>query len=332
VQGNARGRERIISRVLPAGPPCGTLLNMRRPRTAAATDRAVVADGSRRVWVALVEQQARLKAAMARLPAARAADVHDARVAARRLRSLLKTYRPLLDERGSRRLRRRLRQVARSLSPVREADVRREMLLALAKLEPAVPAADLGRLRKALRESHAEARRSLLREVASKDWASSVAELGDERTLSALAVRGDAGLARVLELVDRPWRDVEKFLARPPKGAAPLHRLRLALKRGRYALESVSSFQPERAGQVLIRLRSAQDRLGEYCDAAQAREWVAANEERLGRPLARRLGRTLGGHQQALGAEALERAAEVLPTYSAWRKASRTLRKAPEAT
>jgi CHAD domain-containing protein len=218
------------------------------------------------------------------------------------------------------------------LSSVREADVRREMLLALAKLEPALPAADLGQLRTALRESRVEARRSLLREVASKDWASSVAELGDERTLSALEVRGDAGLATVLELVDRPWHSVEKLLAHPPEDAAKLHRLRLALKRCRYALESVSSLQPERAEQVLIRLRSAQDRLGEYCDAAQAREWVTANEERLGRLLARRLDRTLRGHQKALSAEAVERAAEVLPTYSAWRRAARALRKAPEAT
>ena len=296
------------------------------------TDRAVVADGSQRVCAALVEQQARLKSTMARLPAARALDVHDARVAARRLRSLLTTYRPLLDERRSRRLRRRLRKVARSLSTVREADVRRDMLIGLAKLEPALPAADLGHLRAALRASCAEARRVLRREIASKAWLSSVAALGDERTLSALAVRGDVSLARVLELVDRPWRDVEELLATPPKGAAQLHRLRLALKRGRYALESVSSLQPERAGQVLARLRSAQDRLGEYCDAAQAREWVTANEQRLGRPLARRLDRTLRGHQKALGAEAVERAAEVLPAYSAWRKASRSLRKAPQAS
>jgi len=217
------------------------------------------------------------------------------------------------------------------LSSVREADVRREMLLALAKLEPALPAAELGHLRAALRESCAEARRLLRREVASKGWVSSVAEIGDERTLSALAVRADAGLPRVLELVDRPWRGVAKLIARPPKGAVQLHRLRLALKRGRYALESVSGLQPERAEQVLVRLRSAQDRLGEYCDAAQAREWVTANEARLGRPLARRLDRALRGQQQALGAEAVERAAEVLPTYSAWRRASRALRKAPEA-
>jgi CHAD domain-containing protein len=305
---------------------------MRRPRAATTTDRAVAADGSQRVWVALVEQQARLNSTLARLPGARADDVHDARVAARRLRSLLKTYRPLLDERGSRRLRCQLRQVARTLSSVREADVRREMLLALARLEPALPAADLGRLRTALRESRAGARRSLLREVASTDWASSVAELGDERTLSALAVRGDTGLARVLELVDRPWRGVEKLLARPPKGAARLHRLRLALKRCRYALESVSGVKPERAEQVLVRLRSAQDRLGEYCDAAQAREWLIANEERLGQPLTRRLDRALRAHQEALGAEAVDRAVEVWPAYSAWRRASRALRMAPEAT
>jgi len=300
---------------------------MRRPRTAAGTERADVADGSPRVWAALVEQQVRLLSTVARLHAGRATDVHDARVAARRLRSLLATYRPLLDERRSRRLGRRLREFARALNEVREADVRRDMLLALAKLEPALADEEAGRLRSMLRRSCAESRRSLRREIASKDWASSVEALGDERALAALRLRQDAGLREVLELVDRPWRDAEERLARPPRGADELHRLRLVLKRCRYALESVSSLQPVQAEQVLARLRSAQDRLGEHRDAVQARKWVRENEERLGRPLARRMDRMLRRREKTLGSEAVERAARVLPAYAAWRRAAFGFRK-----
>ena len=162
---------------------------MRGPRAGATTDHAAGAEGSRRAWAALVEQQVRLKSRAARLSATRAKDVHDARVAARRLRSLLATYRPLLDERRSRLLRRQLRDFARALSALREADVRRDLLLALAKHGPGLGAADAGRLRVLLRWSCAESRRALRGAVATQDWAALVATLGDERTLAALRVR-----------------------------------------------------------------------------------------------------------------------------------------------
>jgi CHAD domain-containing protein len=305
---------------------------MPRPRAAEASDSAAIAEGSRQVLAALGNQQARLKATAARLHAARAEDVHDARVAARRLRSLLATYRPLLDERRSRRLRRRLRDFARALTEVREADVRRDMVLALAKLEPPLAAQDTGRLRAALGDACAESKRSLRHELATSAWAASVERLGDERTLGALRLRRDAALRDVLDLVDRPWQRATKLLARPARGAATLHRLRLALKRCRYALESVSGLRAEQAELALGRLRSAQDSLGEHRDAAQARKWLRANEGRLGPALARRVDRKLRRHEKAVKAEAVARAAKVLPAYAAWRKAARQVRELPETS
>ena len=291
-----------------------------------------MAEGSQRVRDALAEQQARLGSLAARLKAARSVDVHDARVAARRLRSLLATYRPLIDERRARRLRRRLRDFARALSGVREADVRYGMLVALAMQEPGLAAADTRRLRVALRQSIVESRRLLRRELASKHWASSVSQLADGRTLTALDLRPDAGPGEVLELVDRPWRDAARLIARPPKGAAGLHRLRLVLKRCRYALESVASVQPRRAERVLACLRSAQDSLGEHRDAALAREWVRASEDRLGRSLARRPDPVLRRHQNTLKGKAVERAARALPAYADWRQATREVRRSRRAT
>lgn len=289
---------------------------------------AAVAAGSQPVRTALTQQQSRLRATAARLHAARAVDVHDARVAARRLRSLLATFGPLLDERRAQRLRRQLREFARALTEAREADVRRDMLLRLVRLDPALPTADAGRLRAMLRWSCDESKRALRGVVATRDWVATVEVLGDERTLAALRLRDDAGLDDVLELVDRPWREADELLARPPGTAAKLHRLRLALKRCRYALESVSNLQPEQAEQALGRLRSAQDCLGEHRDAAQVRAWVSANQDRLGRELVRRLDRMLRKRQQALKDEAIERAARVLPEYATWRRATRELRKA----
>ncbi len=299
---------------------------MRRARPAGLTDPGSGAEGSRLVWQALARHLARLRSVVAKLHAGRPTDVHDARVAARRLRSLLATYRPLFDQRRSRRLRRGLRDLAHVLSEPREADVRRDLLLAAVNRVPAAAAADSQCLQATLRQACAESRRAMRAALGSADWSESVGILCDERTLSTLRLRPDVELAELLELVDAPWRDAGRLLAGRPGGFVELHRLRLALKRCRYALESVSSLQARGAGQVIDRLRSAQDSLGEYLDAAAARKWLRANEATLGRPFVRRLDHELKAYGKELKSEVLRRAADVMPAYARWRMALRGLR------
>ncbi len=285
------------------------------------TECSPAGEGSQLAWQALVEHQARLRSIVARLGAARSGDVHDARVAARRLRSLLATYRPLFDQRRSQRLRRRLKELARVLTGPREADVRRGLLLAVAGRLPAVAGEDAGRLRVSLRKDCAESRRAMREALGGAGWAESVEILSDERTLAELRLRVDVGLAELLELVDGPWRVADGLLAAHRGGAAKLHRLRLALKRCRYALESVSSLQPARAGRVLDRLRSVQDSLGEYLDAVAARKWLQENEAALGRPLVRLLDREIKVREKERKAEALRKASRLMPAYEKWRMA-----------
>src|SRR5512133_1241947 len=86
-----------------------------------------VAPGSACLEAAIREQQRRIGAAIPALGSASVDDVHGARVAARRLRSMLKTFGPLLDERRAQRYRAHLRTFARSLGTAREADVRRTL-------------------------------------------------------------------------------------------------------------------------------------------------------------------------------------------------------------
>jgi hypothetical protein len=238
----------------------------------------------------------------------------------------------LLEERSSRRLRRRLRDFASTLSGVREADVRRDLLQALIKGNAAFAAADAAHLRACLRQSCAEARQALGREIAGKVWMALVETIIDEPIPATVIVRHDAGLGELLELVDRPWREAGILLARPPRGAKRLHRLRLVLKRCRYALESVSGVESVQAEATLRRLRSAQNHLGDYRDAVQARDWIKVNDKRLGRPVARSLDRLLRARAKALAVEAVARASRVMPAYSAWRMATRALRIPGETT
>ena len=305
---------------------------MRRPSAGNVTDRESDGEGSRLAWQALVEQQARLRQAARRLHAARAADVHDARVAARRLRSLLSTWRPLFDQRRSQPLRRRIREFARALSGARDADVRRDLLLSAAGRVPSVAADDLRVLRTVLRRDRAESRRSLRAVLASADWAESVDVLCDQQTLVALRLRPDAGLAELLELVDQPWRDANRLLASRLGGVAKLHRLRLALKRCRYALEPVSSLQPGRAARTIDRLRSLQDSLGEHRDAVAARQWLETHQALLGCSLTQRLDQELRLIEKQRKADVLRRATGLMPAYAKWRTALRGLRAPLEAS
>ena len=105
--------------------------------TAAVPARAP-APGSARLGTAIREQQRLLAQPRRPLEAAGVEDMHGGRVAARRLRSILKTFRPLLEPRRARLYRADLRSFARALGAVREADVRRELLVALARADAAI--------------------------------------------------------------------------------------------------------------------------------------------------------------------------------------------------
>jgi len=305
---------------------------MRRAVSVEVAHCALDGEGSQLVWQSLVEQQDRLRAAIAKLRAARPGDVHDARVAARRLRALLATYRPLFDRRRAQRLRRGLRDFASGLSGPRDADVRRDLLLEVTARVPRLAVADTRSLRAALRRDCAESRRAMRVLLGEEDWAGSAGILADRRTLAALRLRPDVGLPELLGLVDQPWRDAGKRLAARRGGTAELHRLRLILKRCRYAVESVSSLQPGRAGRVIDRLRSVQDSLGKYLDAVAARKWLKGNEAMLGRRLVRQLDDELKALEKKLKAQTRRQVAGLVPAYAKWGIALRGLRTPEEVT
>lgn len=292
-------------------------------RAAAA---APLAPGSERVRDAIREQQQRLSAATRVLEAAGVEDIHGSRVSARRLRSLLKTFGPLLDERRIGLYRADLRSFARSLATVREADVRRELLLALARADPSVSAAERRRLGVQLEDQRIAARENLRRHLAEPGWAALCGALERHRVGDALLAVRDAEMAEVLALVARGWRRPVRLLRRQPADAAELHELRLAFKHCRYALESVADIAPKPTARLLRRLRAAQDRIGEHRDVLLADHWVREHERTLGRSLVRRLGEDLGQREEILRRQSALRAARVLDAWQTWRDATRRLR------
>jgi CHAD domain-containing protein len=286
------------------------------------------AQGSARIESAIREQQARIAAATTTLATAGVEDVHQGRVAARRLRSLLKTFRPLLEPRRARLYRVDLRSFARALGRVREADVRREMLVALARADDRLGPVDRRRLTVLLDDLCIAERDHLRRHLQEPGWAALCRALERHRHGEALFTVRDADLADVVALVAGACRRPVRLLRKRPETTLELHELRLALKHCRYALEPIADVAPKATVQLLRRLRAAQDRIGEHRDTLLAEHWVRTQERALGRPLVAQLVADLAARERALRRQALRRARKVLTASQAWREATRRVRKA----
>lgn len=286
-----------------------------------------IAPGSARLASAIRGRQQRLADAMLGLDSAGVEEVHGARVAARRLRSVLKTFRPLLEARRARLYRADLRSFAQSLGPAREADVRRGLLSTLAGQDDGIGPADCRRLRVLLDDACSASREQLRRHFAEPGWEALCSALERYRAAEALFAVREAELGEIVELVADGWRRPVRLLRKGPRSTAELHELRLAFKHCRYALEPVSDIAPKPAARLLRRLRAAQDRIGEHRDTLLAEHWVRDNEPALGPTLVARLVVDLQRHEAALRRQSTARAAKVLDAWRDWRDATRRIRK-----
>lgn len=294
---------------------------------AALVDAQVSADGSLRVEVAIREQQ-RMLAAAAAVESAGVEDVHRGRVAARRLRSMLKTFRPLLEPRLARLYSVDLRSFARSLAGVREADVRQQLLVAIVARDATLTAADRERLASLLTDACIAAREAMHRHRGEPGWAALKGALERHAVGPGLIVDHGASLSRVLGLVADSWRRAVRLLEGEPDGTAELHELRLSLKHCRYALEPVADVAPKATARLMRRLRNAQDCIGEHRDTLLAAHWVQSNERLLGREAAARLVADLECRERQLRQRAKKRSRTVLLAWRNWREATRRIRKA----
>jgi CHAD domain-containing protein len=195
-------------------------------------------------------------------------NLHKHRVAARRARASLRTTRRYLDPEWRRPLVGALRGLGEATGPVRDLDVLlehlRDELEQLDDTEQAAKAAILERLEGELEQ----ARRGLLAALDGREYQFLLARLrlpprladGVETVpLESLAQREFRGLAKF----------VERLGKRPDEQA--MHRLRIALKRSRYAAELAA---PKGGGRkrFLADARVLQELLGEHRDAVVAEQ------------------------------------------------------------
>jgi CHAD domain-containing protein len=205
-------------------------------------------------------------------------DVHQARVATRRLRSHLRTFVPLVDETWAEAVRDELGWLGEALGRVRDADVLLERLEQRIEQLPGPDRAPADRLLDRLRAQRDDGRRELLRALRSHRYAVLLDRLVDAARQPRLAPSpgGDADEERLKGLVRAAWDHLSDAVARlgddPPDEA--LHDVRKRAKRARYAAEAVEPMFGKRARGLVRALTEVQDVLGEHQDGVIAAEWL----------------------------------------------------------
>jgi len=207
--------------------------------------------------------------------------IHQMRVAVRRLRAILSAFAPLLPRQNRRWASRELRWFADILGETRNLDVFAASLLRPAR-EALPESREFDRLAKAVerrrRASHktvakailspryTEGMLALLRWFDGREWRSGGDAAALAQPIAELAPR----------LLERCRREAEKRgRGFAKQSAKDRHRLRIALKKLRYATELLSSlYAPEETRRFVQRLKRLQDDLGEINDVRTGHEIV----------------------------------------------------------
>lgn len=229
-------------------------------------------------------------------PGARANEpeaIHQMRVAARRLRSLLGTGRSLFDAGAAEDLRAELRWLSRALGAARDPEVTQTRLRALLSSEPPapVPGPAAGLISEELEASAAAGFEAALAALGSERYARLLAGLAELITAPPLSAKASRPARRVIrKLVSkdeaRLRRRVEALPAQPGASGAgagagagvadvALHEVRKAAKRLRYASEFaaplVGKGRRKQTRKVARSARRVQTLLGDHQDSVVAR-------------------------------------------------------------
>ncbi len=228
-------------------------------------------EGARLLALSFLDQAAAARPRLADPDDAEA--LHDFRVALRRLRSCLRAYRDCLDESVPRKLARRLRRLARSTGPGRDAEVQIEWLRGrrphLSSYHRAGLAWLLARLEERMREAYAKLAAEVDRDFGEleRDLRARLSVYRTEVHLDAaipLSTLGDT----TADILRRQVTELADHLAHVTDAGdeEAAHRARISAKRVRYLLEPFADEIPG-AGTIVKRFKVFQDLLGDLHDA-----------------------------------------------------------------
>ncbi len=203
-------------------------------------------------------------------------EIHQLRVAARRLRVALRLFGRMLPSRAVVRLRAELRWFASSLGDVRDLDVYAESFKAYVQTVPPALRGGLSGYELYLRRERTEARQRAAATFTSPRTAALFADL--ERFVAAGPSAGSLRRWRSLKVRDAVRRGIRRSVARVRRLGEPLaerpvpkalHELRIKAKQLRYELEFFAEVYPH-LKQTAKACKALQDLLGTHQDAYTA--------------------------------------------------------------
>jgi CHAD domain-containing protein len=199
--------------------------------------------------------------------------VHQARVATRRMRSDLGTFKPFVDERWAAALGGELKWLGSLLGAVRDADVLGERLRSHLAALPDEDQRAGARVLGTLASSREAAQQALVEAMQTEryvDLLDAVVAAGQAPVLRAEA-RADADAVRAV--VARRWRRLRKD-AKAADSDVALHGVRITAKRARYAAEAGSAVLGKSGAALAKAFAGVQEVLGDLHDAVVAESWL----------------------------------------------------------
>jgi CHAD domain-containing protein len=263
--------------------------------------------------------------------------VHKMRVATRRLRSVLKTFRPQFDRPAVDRVRSELRWLGELLGEVRDREVLGARLAGALATEPPelVVGPVAARISERLRVEAASGRTQLLRGLDSERYPRLLDDL-DALLAGQPTARGQRPAAaemprrvrKAVRRVDRLVAAADRAAGKPTGDPLPLpgvldrdtalHEARKAAKEARYAAEAARPVAGKRAKRLARAMEGVQELLGDHRDSVVARSVLRDQAMRCHAAGENSFSYGLLHAREAAAADRLE-----ADFPNAWRKASR---------
>jgi CHAD domain-containing protein len=206
--------------------------------------------------------------------------IHKMRVATRRLRSALATYRPVVDREAGDAIRDELKWFAGELGGARDAEVLREHFLVAVSEQPQelVMGRVAGYIDDHLREVYKQARVRALEALESERYFRLLDTLDELVASPPLLDAETKAKKQVPSLLKHDLKRMSKCVKRAEKAETlaeqdhELHETRKASKRLRYAAESAVPVLGQAATDLVTRAEQVQEVLGDHQDSVVARD------------------------------------------------------------
>ncbi len=293
VHGTRELLDALVDRLVAAGAsPAATTSKLRRtlgdlipppsaqPSPEQRAQQLARGTGAQLLLAHLAEHTGELHRQDARLRGDQPGAIHKLRIAARRLRSALKTYRPLLAADSAEAVGEELRWLGQCLSRARDAQVLRERLQDLVASEPEelVLGPVRQRIDDELSTEYQAGREQALEALDSSRYFRLLDALDELLESPRLTIESQTDAADLLpRLLDGDMRRLRRAVRDVARAGNPhahdlaLHDARKKAKRLRYAAESAIPVLADGAPKLAAAAKRIQETLGEHQDAVVAR-------------------------------------------------------------